>query len=706
MTDPKPADLVIELTGIERTFKLGDVEVRALRGVNLSVRRGEFVAIMGSSGSGKSTLMNIIGCLDRPTAGRYALEGVDVAGLAEPALARIRSQRIGFVFQNYNLLARTSALENVTLPLLYGSAVSMRAGERNSRARAMLAKLGLADREHNTPNQLSGGQQQRVALARALINRPATLLADEPTGNLDTATSHEIMKVIRALNQDQGVTVIVVTHEEDIAAYADRKIVMRDGQILTDAPNPNPNPRPASLELAAPAAKSPADAPLPQDSGKEINWPFMWMIVAAAAQALARNRMRSALTALGVFIGVAALIAMVAVGDGATQSVKAQLERLGTNMVVVQPGAVTSGGARAGFGSASTLTVSDAEALPREDPAVMSVSYLVRQTGQIQNGDQNWSTSIQGVTASYINILNWQTVAGRPISDEDDASAAAVCMLGDTVVRNLFGVGANPVGDMVMIKGVPMRVIGLLGSRGQTGFGQDQDDVVMIPFQTAQRKVLGVAAPSSAQNPISTLYPTAASPFGLAPRMTNFVNSIYVQAVAADQVQAAIDQVNATLSARHNIQPGQPADFNVRNLSQIAEAQAQSSQVMSLLLATVASISLLVGGVGIMNILLVSVTERTREIGIRMAIGAQRLQVMLQFLAEAVMLSVAGGVAGIVFGVAISKLISLIAKWPTLLSPYAIIGGFVFSAAVGVFFGFYPARKAARLDPIEALHFE
>ena len=704
MTGLVSAEPVIELTGIERTFKLGEVEVRALRGVNLSVRRGEFVAIMGSSGSGKSTLMNIIGCLDRPTAGRYALEGVDVAGLAEPALARIRSQRIGFVFQNYNLLARTSALENVTLPLLYGSSVSLRAGEREDRGRAMLTKLGLADRGRNTPNQLSGGQQQRVALARALINQPATLLADEPTGNLDTATSHEIMDLIRALNRDQGVTVILVTHEDDVAAYADRKIVMRDGQILTDAPNPNP--RPARPGLAAPDANSPADAPLPQGGAKGISWPFLWMIVAAAAQALARNRMRSALTALGVFIGVAALIAMVAVGDGATQSVRSQLERLGTNMVVVQPGAVTAGGVRAGFGSASTLTVADAEALPREDPSVMSVSYLVRQTGQVQNGDQNWSTSIQGVTASYINILNWRTVAGRPISEEDDAAAAAVCMLGDTVARNLFGPGANPVGEMVMIKGVPMRVIGLLGSRGQTGFGQDQDDVVMIPFQTAQRKVLGVAAPSSAQNPISAKYPISTSPFGLAPRMTNFVNSIYVQAVASDQVQAAIDQVNATLSSRHNIQPSQPADFNVRNLSQVAEAQAQSSQVMSLLLATVASISLLVGGVGIMNILLVSVTERTREIGIRMAIGAQRLQVMLQFLAESVMLSVAGGVAGIVFGVGISKLISLIAKWPTLLSPYAIVGGFIFSAAVGVFFGYYPARKAARLDPIEALHFE
>ena len=383
-----------------------------------------------------------------------------------------------------------------------------------------------------------------------------------------------------------------------------------------------------------------------------------------------------------------------------------QIENLGTNLVVVVPGATTTNGVRGGFGSASTLTQDDAEALRREDSAVEAVGYLARQNGQVVYGDANWSTTIQGVTPSYIDILNWQIVSGRSISQDDDTAAATVVILGETVVQNLFGPAANPVGATVMVKGVPMQVIGILGSRGQTGFGQDQDDVVMIPFHTAERKVLGVSTPSQAQSPVTALYPPAGSPFGLAPRMTGFVNSIYVQADAPDQVQTAIDQVSATLARRHAIQPGQPNDFNVRNLSQIAEAQAGSSQVMALLLAAVASISLLVGGVGIMNILLVSVTERTREIGIRMAIGAQRLQVMLQFLAEAVMLSVGGGLAGIAFGVAASEMISVLAGWPIQLSLGAIVGGFVFSAAVGVFFGFYPARKAARLDPIEALHYE
>jgi macrolide transport system ATP-binding/permease protein len=696
-----PADAVIQLSGIERTFRLDSVEVHALRGVDLTIRAGEFVAIMGSSGSGKSTLMNILGCLDTPSAGRYVLEGIDVAGLSEPDLAHVRSQRIGFVFQSFNLLPRTSALENVMLPLLYGSAASLKPAERVARSREVLTRLGLGEREHSTPNQLSGGQQQRVALARALINAPAILLADEPTGNLDSKTSHEIMEVIRKLNREQGVTIVVVTHETDIAAYADRTIVMRDGQIVSDRTNP-----PLADDKGARPVEAVAGAPKPALTDDGVTLAFLSMIFAAAAQALARNRMRSVLTMLGVFIGVAALIAMVAVGDGASAQVRKQLERLGTNMVVVQPGARTAGGARGGFGSASTLTVTDAEALQREGRAVLSVSYLNRQSAQIQYGDQNWSTGVQGVTPSYIDILNWQIAEGRSITQADDDSGALVCLIGQTVAKALFGETGRPLGATIMVKGAPMRVVGILASRGQSGFGQDQDDVVMIPFHTAENKVLGVAAPQSAQNQVAAAYPPPPSTFGIAPRMTGYVNSIYVQAASAEQVDAAIDQVTATLAQRHHIQPGQPNDFSVRNLSQIAEAQAGSSQTMAMLLATVASISLLVGGVGIMNILLVSVTERTREIGIRMAIGARRLQVLLQFLVEAVLLSVTGGVAGILFGVGVSWLISTVAHWPTQLSPAAIFGGFLFSAAVGIFFGFYPARKAAALNPIEALRFE
>src|ERR1035437_5676168 len=384
MTDP-----VVRLIDLTRSFQLGDTEVHALQGVSLSVDRGEFVAIMGSSGSGKSTMMNIIGCLDRPTSGQFVFEGREVARMSEPELANIRSKRIGFVFQSFNLLARTSALENVGWPLLYGAAAALTSSERNDRGREMLASVGLADRARNMPNQLSGGQQQRIALARALINRPAVLLADEPTGNLDTRTSHEILEIIRRLNREQGVTVIVVTHESDIAAYADRVIVMRDGRILSDEhqvavvmPDRSDTSAASSVSATVGTAALPEGAP-----GHRVA--FLSMILSASLQALARNKLRSALTMLGVFIGVAALIAMVAVGDGASAAVKKQLESLGTNMVVVQPGATTAGGLRAGAGSASTLTVSDAQTILRDDPAVAQIGYLPRQTGQVEYGDQN-----------------------------------------------------------------------------------------------------------------------------------------------------------------------------------------------------------------------------------------------------------------------------------------------------------------------------
>ena len=698
------SDAVIAIEDVTRTYHVGDIDVHALGGVSLTIERGEFVAIMGSSGSGKSTLMAILGCLDRPSTGRYLLDGIDVASLPEPDLARIRSERLGFVFQSFNLLSRTSAVENVALPLLYSDEGKSGRKGRFARAYEALDRLGLADRAENTPGQLSGGQQQRVAIARALINSPSLLLADEPTGNLDTRTSHEIMETLKQLNRDEGVTIVLVTHEADIAAYADRTVTMRDGRILTD------ERRTSSIGGTSPPAATDLSifrphAPSAMKTGAPLSWAFGRMILAAAVQALLRNKMRSVLTMLGVFVGVAALIAMVAVGQGANEAVKKQIESLGTNLVVVLPGAVTSMGARGGAGSASTLTVSDAQSIRRDAPAVGEVAYLIRQMGQTQYADHNWMTNIQGVTANYPPITNWQIAAGRFITAEDEGSAALVVVIGQTVYRQLFAPSDNPLGAVILVKGVPLRVIGVLVAKGQSGFGQDQDDLVMVPFRTAEAKVLGVAAPTQPTT-TSAIFTPQPNPYGIQPRMTGFVNQIYVQAEGEEQVAAAIQQVTAILVRRHHIRPGDVNDFSVRNLSQIASAREGSSQVMALLLASVASISLLVGGIGIMNILLVSVTERTREIGLRMAIGARRLHVLLQFLAEAVFLSLIGGVAGIVFGIAVSETISVVAGWPTPISPTAILGGFAFSAAVGIFFGYYPARKAARLDPIDALRYE
>ena len=699
----RQADVVIRVADLTRTYHVGDVTVPALQGVTFKVERGEFVAIMGASGSGKSTLMGILGCLDRPTSGEYFLEGIHVSELDEPQLAQLRSERLGFVFQSFNLLPRTTALENVMLPLFYSESAPHMRGARERRAHEALAQIGIADREKNTSGQLSGGQQQRVAIARALINEPALLLADEPTGNLDSKTSHEIMEILVRLNREKGVTIILVTHEFDIAAYADRCITMRDGRVLTDERRTGQRVRSRKEEVPAPAPCGEERVSAGKASAQA--WHFNMMVISVALQAISRNKMRSMLTMLGVFIGVAALITMVAVGKGANEAVQKQIASLGTNLIVVLPGATTTSGVRAGYGSASTLTMADAHAILREDRAAAQVSYLIRQMGQVQYGNQNWTTTIQGVAPNYAPITNWQIATGRLISDADDSGGALVVVIGQTVYQQLFQPNENPVGVTLLVKGVPLRVIGVLAAKGQSTYGQDQDDLVMVPFTTAENRVLGVAAPTQ-QMTTSWVYLPPTNPFGVSPRLTGLVNQIYIQAVGADAVQSAIHQVTETLSRQHHLKPGDVPDFAVRNLSQIATTAEGSSRVMALLLAAVASISLLVGGIGIMNILLVSVTERTREIGLRMAIGARRRQVLLQFLIEALFLSGIGGVAGILGGITTSELISVVGGWPTRILPSAIMGGFLFSAAVGIFFGYYPARKAARLDPIEALRYE
>ncbi len=685
---------VIEVVDVTRTFQLGDVEVHALRGVSLRIERGEFVAVMGASGSGKSTLMNVLGCLDQPTSGAYRLEGVDISAADEPALAHVRSRRIGFVFQSFNLLARTSAAENVALPLFYAGRLS----GGDERAREALRALGLAGRENNHPSQLSGGQQQRVAIARALINDPAILLADEPTGNLDSATANEIMNTLRTLNREKGLTIVLVTHESDMAEFADRIVTMRDGLVLSD-------------RQIRPRESTAAGVGFPRTESAAKSEVAVWasllrMAFLVASRAIARNKLRSALTMLGIFIGVAALITMVAVGQGANQAVIAQIEALGSNLLVVSPGPSTTGGVNAGFGSASTLKVADAEAILLEASAVAHVSYLLRGPAQAQYGGKNWNTMVQGISAGFLEIQSWPLVAGRRFNLEDHRDAARVCVLGQTAFRNLFGPHEDPIGATLLLRGVPLQVIGLLSPLGQSGGGRDQDDVIQIPFSTAETKVLGVAAPTQLNVGQAALYPTAPNPFGIQPKLTGLVNQIFVQARGPELVDTALAEVTELLERRHRIAPGAVRDFDLRNLSQVAQAREGSSRVMALLLAAVASISLIVGGIGIMNILLVSVTERTREIGIRMAIGARRTHVLLQFLVEAVLLSGIGGVAGIAVGIALTQLISWLAGWPTLLSPVAIGGGFIFSAAVGIFFGYYPARRASMLNPIEALRYE
>jgi putative ABC transport system permease protein len=408
----------------------------------------------------------------------------------------------------------------------------------------------------------------------------------------------------------------------------------------------------------------------------------IWSSARIAVRALRVNKLRSALTMLGIIIGVGAVIAMVAVGAGAQARVAEQIQSLGSNLIVILSGSTTSGGIRLGHGSQLTLTEEDAWAIQREVPSVQAAAPSMRGTGQVVYGNLNWSTVVQGVTPEYFEVRDWVLVTGKPFTQEDVDGATKVALVGQSVVQNLFG-DSDPIGQVIRIKKVPFTVIGILDRKGQSSWGQDQDDTILIPLSTAKKKVLGVSQANARS-----------------------VGAISVKVRDAERMKEAEEQIRDLLRQRHRLQPYQDDDFWLRNLSDVLQTQEESSKVLTLLLAAIASVSLLVGGIGIMNIMLVSVTERTREIGLRMAVGARARDILTQFLVEAITLSLIGGVIGVGMGLGGSYAIAYFAEWRTLIDPQAVLLAFGFSAAVGVFFGFYPARKASRLDPIEALRYE
>ena len=650
---------MIEIRGIDKTYRTGRFGVPALRDVSLTIGAGEFVAITGASGSGKSTLLHILGLLDRPTAGTFRFAGKDVAVLDDAELAALRSAEIGFVFQQFHLLRRTTALDNVNLPLIYGAPE-----DSKERGRELLGDVGLGDRMTHRPNELSGGQQQRVAIARALVRRPRVLLADEPTGNLDSASGREILELFKKLN-DSGITVILVTHEAGVAAAARRVISMADGKIVSDErKSPEPDRSGAAGEKAGPV--------------RQPGWNFLRFSshFRQAARAMWLNKMRTLLSTLGIIIGVGAVITMLALGVGAEESIKSQLSVMGSNRLSVRPEAQTVAGRATQIGNVSRMGTAQAEEIMLKVPTVAAVASSVRSRGQVVYGSENANTEILGTTLGYEQIFDARPVVGRFFTEEENRRRERVALVGRTVAKALFG-DENPVGKTIKVNRMAFQVIGVLKPRGSSGM-RDEDDVVVIPLQTAMHRLMG----------------------------KDYIDAIDV--TAADS--SVVDQTQASIEALFPDWPRVPGaegpGYQVRNFASMQSAFTSIIRTLSILLATVAAISLLVGGIGIMNIMLVSVTERTREIGLRKALGATNRDILVQFLIEAVTLCLGGGALGIVLGAILTMILAHLTGWSLAVSGGAILLACGFSAGVGLVFGMWPARKASLLDPIEALRHE
>ena len=660
---------VIQIENLTKTYRMGKVEVNALRGASLTVERGEFVAVMGPSGSGKSTFLNLLGCLDRPTSGTYVLDGTDVSSLNDDQRAAIRSRTIGFVFQGFNLLSRTTALQNVELPLIYsGYRDHHRVGH------TLLEAVGLPDRAAHKPNEMSGGEQQRVAIARSLVNSPSLILADEPTGNLDSRMSDEVMEIFRSLNR-AGITIVLITHEENVAEYARRLVRFKDGRILSDEPVTK---SPPAVADGIDVDKIRMDGLKAEGKRRGILSPGELLEnVRSAARSLWQNRMRAVLTTLGILIGVAAVIAMVSVGQGSSAQVTQRIEGLGSNLLTIIPGSPrVAGQPREGFGSATTLTLDDADAIKGAIPAVTGVAPEMSSRVNLKYLRNTWSTNVVGTLADYPMVRNWPVESGAFFSEDDNRYKRAVCVIGRDIVTNLFE-DADPLGKTIKIQNSSFSVIGVLQARGGGGF-MSQDDTVIMPITTAMARFTG----------------------------NKVIRSMSVSVAAKEDMAPAKEELTALLRLRHKLADAAADDFQITSQEDILNTVQGVTQTLTLLLASIAGISLLVGGIGIMNIMLVSVTERTREIGIRKAIGARRRDVLAQFLTEAVILSGTGGLLGWALGSVIAKLVSRFGNMPVVISPETILLAVGFSVVVGVFFGIYPARKASRMDPIQALHFE
>ncbi|BAR99146.1 macrolide export ATP-binding/permease protein MacB [Blastochloris viridis] len=616
-----------------------------LRGISLTIHAGEFVAIVGQSGSGKSTLMNILGLLDSPTGGTYRFAGQDVSSLSREAQAELRREVFGFVFQRYHLLPGVSARANAQLPAVYAG---MGGEARERRAAALLERLGLGDHLDHRPDQLSGGQQQRVSIARALMNGGEVILADEPTGALDSASGGAVMDLLRELAAE-GHTVILITHDPAVACIARRVVEIRDGVIVGDSGDGE-----ATQPPPAPAARPERHAPALFALSEALR---------SALTALAGNPFRTALTLLGVVIGTASVIAMLAIGEGTRRQVLARAAATGTDWIVVMPdndNPALPGG---------RMTLADAQALAML-PNVKAVNPGRWTTVTLTAGAVSVRSEAFGTSIAYPETFRWTTRKGAFFTAEDDRAGAPVMVLGATVAARLLPGVADPSGRYVLANGIPFLVTGVLEPKGPDERGMDRDDRVVLPLSTAASRLIG----------------------------SSDLGGIQVTVKDTGHLAETKRHVRETLLARHRME-----DFFINDMaSRIAEL-AQTQSAMAGLLAVIASVSLLVGGIGVMNIMLMSVTERTREIGIRMAVGASGRDILSQFLAEAMILAGAGGVAGLALGLAVGVGAAVAMDLSVVFQLKAIALALAGAVGTGLLFGYMPAGRAARLDPVQAL---
>ncbi|WP_182010261.1 MacB family efflux pump subunit [Vibrio sp. B1FLJ16] len=645
------SQVLLKVEDLTRSFVSGDESLTVLNHINLEIKRGEMVAIVGASGSGKSTLMNVLGCLDQPTSGRYFINGQDVSTLESDELAQLRREYFGFIFQRYHLLSDLTAVGNVEVPAVYAG-VSYR--QREERAEALLTRLGLGERLTHKPSQLSGGQQQRVSVARALMNGGEVILADEPTGALDSHSGEEMMALLRELHQ-LGHTIILVTHDMNVANFADRIIEIKDGEIIADKHNAS-----EAKKDQAELNKQPQ-----QDASKWWKWDSFVDALKMALLAMSSHRMRTFLTMLGIIIGIASVVSVVALGNGTQQQILSNIASMGTNTIDIRPG---SGFGDRRSGRVRTLTAADAESL-KSLPFIDSVTPSISNSLTVRYANQDASASIEGVGEDYFRVRGYEIAQGQFWDADSVASLAQEAVIDDNTRKEMFA-DRSPIGEVIFLGSLPVRIVGVTQKKDDA-FGNSEALKIWVPYTTMSGRMMG----------------------------QRHLNGITVRIDEKAPSSAAEQSIISLLKMRHGTQ-----DFFTINTDTIRQNIEKTTATMTLLISAIAVISLIVGGIGVMNIMLVSVTERTKEIGVRMAVGARQADILRQFLIEAVLVCLCGGITGIglafLIGFAFSSSGS---SFQMIYSMNSIIWAFICSTLIGIAFGFLPARNAAKLDPIEAL---